>query len=310
MRLNLPRCTFAPLVSAALALACGGGTDADADASSSQADASAGDATVSSEAGEDASESGASSEASADAASESSGGDGDGDCVDWRPGMTPSSETLTLTTSDQKELAATLSLPGEATCRPAILLVHQYQQSQSQWGDFGLSLAARGFVVLAIDLRGHGMSDPQDGSLSELLSDPDQAPLDVRAGVDALAGHAAVDPQQLAVFGTSIGANLAVAVQHSDERVRRSVALSPRLDPTLSLAGSPASITPHDLYCIAGELDGGGDQAQSCDTLASAATGSAQSVVLAGSGAHGVTIFADFPEEVENAVVWLEGLAD
>jgi dienelactone hydrolase len=224
--------------------------------------------------------------------------------------MTPNEETLSLTSSDGKKLAATLTLPGSATCRPAILLVHQYQQNQSQWGNFAHSLAARGFVVLALDLRGHGMSDPQDGALSELLSDPDQAPLDVRAGVDALAAHAAVEVEHLAIFGTSIGANLAVAAQHSDERVRRSVALSPRLDPTLSLAGSPPSITPHDIYCVAGELDGGGDQAQSCDALSEAASGSAQSVVLAGSSAHGVTIFSEFPDQVENAVQWLEGLSD
>jgi dienelactone hydrolase len=220
--------------------------------------------------------------------------------------MLPVGEDLILTTDDGKSLSASLTLPGSATCRPGILLVHQYQQSKSQWGTFASDLASRGFVVLALDLRGHGGSDPQDGALSELLSDPDQAPLDLRAGVDLLAQHASVEASELAVFGTSIGANLAVAAQHTDSRVRTSVALSPRLDPTLLLAGSPPAIETVNLYCIAGALDSGGDQAQSCATLVEGAVGSAEAVVLEGTAAHGVAIFESFPEEVEAAVGWLD----
>jgi len=65
---------------------------------------------------------------------------------------------------------------------PPLLLLHGGGQTRAAWGDAGPNLAARGWRVLAADLRGHGDSDrsPDGAYTLELFAD------DVRALVSAV----------------------------------------------------------------------------------------------------------------------------
>jgi len=60
-------------------------------------------------------------------------------------------------------MSGLLYVPRSATQKtpaPAVLAVHGYFNSRETQGDFALEFARRGYVVLAIDQPGHGLSDP------------------------------------------------------------------------------------------------------------------------------------------------------
>ena len=60
-------------------------------------------------------------------------------------------------------MSGLLYIPPGATQKtpaPGILAVHGYFNSRETQGDFALEFARRGYVVLAIDQPGHGLSDP------------------------------------------------------------------------------------------------------------------------------------------------------
>jgi pimeloyl-ACP methyl ester carboxylesterase len=200
----------------------------------------------------------------------------------------PITENTTVMTSDGKNLSATLSnmghLPDDAV--GGILLLHQFQRDKSQWGNWPNQLA-RGAIVLALDLRGHGDSDSYDGNLVDLLTDPLAAPRDMRAGLEALV-DAGADPNRLAVVGTSVGANLAV-VAALEELTQTVVAISARIDPIEDLAGQNASGMDNAFY-LAGENDPGG-QATDAQILYDATAEPRQLTIVAESPAHGIDLF-------------------
>ncbi|MEO1271614.1 MAG: alpha/beta fold hydrolase, partial [Myxococcota bacterium] len=290
------------LVVAAVA-ACGDSNDDGSDHASSNAatshgtTASQGDTTPTSNGtASNATSNGASTGTTTDASNATSGG---------TTAAMPTTEALNLTTADGKNLAATFTHPGTNTPVPGILLLHQFNADSSQWGDFDDTLVDAGFAVLALDLRGHGDSDDHDGMFTGLLSDPDQLPLDLEAGLEALAGAQGVDPARIATLGTSVGANLAVLAGVKGLGVRAMVSLSPRLSAIEALAGDAERMELGALFCVAGENDGGGAQADTCETLTMEAS-PGQLTILEGTVAHGRTIVDDFPEVREAIVLWLD----
>jgi cephalosporin-C deacetylase-like acetyl esterase len=213
-----------------------------------------------------------------------------------------------LESEDGKAIAATYSRPETGTCLASIVLVHQYNLDQSQWDPWLDDMNARGYTTIALDLRGHGQSDPQDGALQDILNDPNQAPLDVRAAVDYAAAATEVDPARVGVIGTSIGANLSVVSMALGDGVVAVVPLSPRMSAVENLAGNPESIEVSNVLCFAGELDSGGAQAQTCADLVASATGDAQSEILAGSSDHGVSILQNDAGVMVSILNWLDDL--
>lgn len=53
--------------------------------------------------------------------------------------------------------------------RPVIVLLHGLGQSHADWGDFPFYLSRQGFIVLALDLPGHGLSTVFDGDAPKTL---------------------------------------------------------------------------------------------------------------------------------------------
>jgi pimeloyl-ACP methyl ester carboxylesterase len=88
--------------------------------------------------------------------------------------------------------------------RPAVVLVHGFGQSRQQVLPLIKPLHERGYVVLALELRGAGSSIPvgQTFGLNEAQ--------DVMAGVQLLSHRAAVDPNKIAVVGIGAGASAAL----------------------------------------------------------------------------------------------------
>jgi len=88
--------------------------------------------------------------------------------------------------------------------RPGVLMVHGWGGSRSQYIASAHRVAALGCVALVIDLRGHAARADQFETVSR-----EQNLQDVLAAYDALAAHPEVDPDAIAVAGSSYGGYLA-----------------------------------------------------------------------------------------------------
>ena len=122
-------------------------------------------------------------------------------------------EDLTFTTSDKKEISGSFYFQDtkKDEPQPLVILVHQFNETRDQWqSSFIDSLLSAGFKVLAYDIRGHGKSTKQNGNLEDLLSDPVQAPNDIKAVTDWAKKQKGIDSSRIAVIGTSIGGNIAL----------------------------------------------------------------------------------------------------
>lgn len=103
---------------------------------------------------------------------------------------------------DHERIAATLVAPS--TLVPGVLLVHGWDGSQAQYIARAHEIAALGCICMTIDLRGHA----QHAALREAVT-PEQNLQDVLAAYDSLVGHPAVDPEAMAIVGSSYGGYLA-----------------------------------------------------------------------------------------------------
>jgi pimeloyl-ACP methyl ester carboxylesterase len=123
-----------------------------------------------------------------------------------------------LTSADGSHLSAERYGSGKR----GVLLVHDEARSRADWGTLGPRLASAGYLVLAVDLRGHGAS-----KLATPLAEADWPKLvgDVKSGIDWLGAQGATE---LHVVGAGFGANLAL-VAAADPRVTDLVLLSPTL---------------------------------------------------------------------------------
>lgn len=211
-------------------------------------------------------------------------------------------EEVTLTTRDSLSLAASFDAPAGEMAVPAVLLLHQYEDDRSQWGTWPETLRDAGYAVLAIDYRGHGDSDPYPGQLEAILTNPDGAPHDVDAALDWLRARDTVDGDRIAIVGTSIGANLAVA-SAIGRKAHTYVALSARQPPTESLAGAPATGMSSVLY-IASEEDGGGQAADSV-VMHEFTVDPKQLVIYPRTAAHGKDFLGDDFTTRETVESWL-----
>lgn len=141
------------------------------------------------------------------------------------PLPTPSEPlNLTITASDQAQLAATFYPPITAKA-PSVLLLHMLGgcSCRKDWDPFARELQKRGFAALALDLRGHGDSPGPEDWVKK-------SPGDVLAAWDVLTHRPEVDQKSSAIIGASIGANLALIVGANNPDVVAVVALSPGED--------------------------------------------------------------------------------
>lgn len=95
-------------------------------------------------------------------------------------------------------LSALLYVPDTASTAapaPGVLAVHGYINSRETQSAYAIELARRGYVVLALDQRGHGYSDPP--AFAEGFGGP--------AGLRYLRGLTMVNPDQILLSGHSMG---------------------------------------------------------------------------------------------------------
>jgi pimeloyl-ACP methyl ester carboxylesterase len=104
--------------------------------------------------------------------------------------------------------------PGE--CRPAFLVLHGFGGNKSGHGQTVVAnqLTQWGYVTMRIDFRGCGESEGEHGRIICL----DQV-ADTSNAVTYMAGRDDVDPQRIALVGSSFGAAVAIYTGGADSRV-------------------------------------------------------------------------------------------
>jgi alpha-beta hydrolase superfamily lysophospholipase len=132
-------------------------------------------------------------------------------------------ETLSVP-SDDLHLPAWWIPANDGAAGPAVVLVHGWESARDRTLPMAWFLHAAGFHVLTIDVRGHGMNEPETVPMSA-----------GEFGRDALAAFLAVverpDVTSAAIAGHSLGAIGALLAAAADPRVAAVVATSTPADP-------------------------------------------------------------------------------
>jgi len=186
-------------------------------------------------------------------------------------------EQVWLMTSDGIQLNARVYRPMSSSgTMPSIVVCHGLASSlEMMQGAYSLEFAKRGFLVLAIDLRGHGSSGGNIGGLTlergeyspsreaivnrsmfeEImfsLFNETQLQTDVKAAVDYLLNvRTDVDHNRVAVLGHSMGGAAVLLESCSDRRVRSVVAVAPALSATSGMN----TTSPRNLLLAVGSRD-------------------------------------------------------
>lgn len=116
---------------------------------------------------------------------------------------------------------------------PGIILLHALGSDRSAWASFAKQAADRGYMALAFDMRGHGASAEYQGkrvTFREFGPGEWQAMAgDVGRAKEALL-EAGADPENVAVAGASLGANVALTYARDDPEIQAVVMVSPGAD--------------------------------------------------------------------------------
>jgi pimeloyl-ACP methyl ester carboxylesterase len=120
-------------------------------------------------------------------------------------------EDVSFTGANGKRISALLYTPDGVTAQskaPGILAVHGYINSRETQSGFAIEFARRGYVVLAMDQTGHGLSQPP--AFGDGFGGPD--------GLKYLRSLDTVDPDNIGLEGHSMGgwAVLAAAAAQPD----------------------------------------------------------------------------------------------
>ncbi len=217
-------------------------------------------------------------------------------------GASPQSaaQPLTLRTDDGVAIAADLTVPAVLPA-PAVILVHMFSRTRGDWEPARARLAEAGFVVMAIDLRGHGASGTAAGAAAG-PEDMNPSVLDVKAARVYLTGRPDLSTGAVGIAGAQVGANLAIVEAAADPLVRSIALLSPGIDyrrvrpePALAKYGKrPALIvaSSEDAYA-----------SRSARALAIQGGGVRDLRIVSGAG-HGTVMLARQPDLIGVLVDW------
>jgi uncharacterized protein len=134
---------------------------------------------------------------------------------------------------DHDRVPAFLAFPPGERSGPCVIYMHGLTRSKEDAGNLVGPLAGLGIGLLAIDAPYHGARSQGPSALQSVLEHPPamaamvrQTVLDLRRGLDLLAGRPECDPHRLGLIGFSFGALTGAMLAGSDTRVRSSVLLS------------------------------------------------------------------------------------
>ena len=221
---------------------------------------------------------------------------------DRRDARSAGATLVTLTSADGHRLLGSLFRPHAEDRRSTagILLLHHLGSSRAACTPQAAALVARGFVVLTLDLRGHGASVSEavpdahafSARLGENLEASDR---DVRAALTFLARRTRAGAGRIGMVGAGLGALLAARAVRHDAAGDAAGVIAP-LRPAALVLLSPwgraetyrdllAGFDPGSVLLVAGSQEGA--VLATVRTLAAPDGSRApQSIVVDGPGAH------------------------
>lgn len=212
------------------------------------------------------------------------------------------SEQVNLTTADGINIVGSYVVsPNQG--KTVVLLLHQLRRDKSIWNTLVQKLGARGFSSLAIDFRGHGQSgggsweDFGNEQFKSMGTDVEEAAKYLRGKYPTL---------NIAVVGTSIGANLALNYA-ANNNVSSLTLLSPGLDYKGITTEEAAGGFSKPLFMAASRDDPNPslDAVQRIAELATTPESQLRIVTYDDAG-HGVNMFQKHPELQDQIAEWLK----
>ena len=162
-------------------------------------------------------------------------------------------KTVVINDGD-KELSGLLYQPAYASAEnsvPAIVIAHGISESKDMMSSLGIEISRRGFVVLCLDLFGHGQSE---GTVEDGRNEPS---FGVAAAVQYLRSQPFVNSSAIGLIGHSLGGGAVRAAAAEDGRIDAVVLIAGGLgdvaqDPEY---GTLNSTFPKNLLVVVGEYD-------------------------------------------------------
>ena len=134
---------------------------------------------------------------------------------------------------DDDRVPAFMAFPPGERSGPCLIYMHGLTGSKQDAASLVGPLAGEGIGLLAIDAPYHGARSQGPVVLQHILQDPramaamvHQTVIDLRRGLDLLAGRPECDPNRLGLIGFSFGAMTGAMLAGSDTRVHSAVLLS------------------------------------------------------------------------------------
>ncbi|MCK4953409.1 alpha/beta fold hydrolase [Candidatus Bathyarchaeota archaeon] len=219
-------------------------------------------------------------------------------------------EQAWLTTSDGVQLNARVYQPTSLDTVPGIVVCHGGAGSlQMMQRGFSLEFAKRGFLVVAIDMRGHGDSGGKFSFLNEK---------DVMAGVDYLFSISNLDQGKVAVLGHSMGGAAVFREGYSDPRVKSIVAIAPALSPysgmnltsprnlLLAVGAKDNIISESIVLMLLNKTTGGGEEVDKL--YGNFSEGNARKMIVSPRIGHAGEVIDRYI--VEESIAWVEASLD
>ena len=159
-----------------------------------------------------------------------------------------------LITDGNKVLSGLLYRPRPASSQnpfPSVIIAHGISESKEIMSNMGLELARRGFVVLCLDLLGHGTSG---GTVEEGTIDPS---FGVQAAVSYLKSLTFVNASAIGLVGHSLGGGAVRAAVVRDSQIKALVLIAGGLGDSAQgpQYGVLNATFPKNLLVIVGKYD-------------------------------------------------------
>lgn len=220
-----------------------------------------------------------------------------------RAGRSPE-RAITFDGANGTIVHATIYSPAAKT-GPGLILLHQAGSSRESWTSFAQLARADGYFAIAIDLRGHGASASDSGANPSTFTPDDWlAILGDIPGAKAELLKAGADPNQIAIMGASIGANLAMRYAPIDPQIQAIVMLSPGEEYNgVGVGNTVQTYQSRPILLMATQRDGyAARSAKKLDDLAQEYT----ELRLYPGGGHGTDLLTEVPVAAEQVLMWLD----
>jgi alpha-beta hydrolase superfamily lysophospholipase len=210
-------------------------------------------------------------------------------------------QTIQFDTTDGITIIGTL-WKSEETAKAPVILVHQLGRDRGSFFSFAQKLFAKGFTVLAIDVRGHGESIKKGNAEIFFMDFGDEDYQKISD--DILKAKEFLKAEKVLVVGASIGANAVLNYSASDSSSLGAVLLSPGLNYKGIDTQESAAQQNVPLLITASKEDE--YSMQSSQVIFDRSPLTDKKLILLENAGHGTDMLVSKPDFEQQVIQWLE----